>query len=208
METYIIQIIAAAIGGLLLGFEREYKSKSAGLRTVPLITLGSCTFTIISQTIGNETSPDRIAANILTGVGFIGAGVVFKQNNTISGITTAATIWVAAAAGMAFGIENYQLGFSIVGTSLIILIGLKHLHDLITQKHITKVYHIIFKSRRPNFTLIEKLANEHSLTLVENKFVINEQDSEIEFIVKGSEKNLHSLNDNLIQLQEIKSFNA
>ena len=97
----IYLLIALAIGAVI-GAEREYRSKSAGLRTMIIVSLSSCLFTILSLKIGVE-NPDRLAANILTGLGFLGAGVIFKEENRISGITTATTIWMTAALGMAVG---------------------------------------------------------------------------------------------------------
>ncbi|MGS0014437.1 MgtC/SapB family protein, partial [Escherichia coli] len=88
--------------GLLIGVEREYKNKAAGLRTLMLVTTGSCIFTIISMQIG-IANPDRLAANIVTGIGFLGAGAIFKDENRVSGLTTATTIWICAALGMAVG---------------------------------------------------------------------------------------------------------
>jgi putative Mg2+ transporter-C (MgtC) family protein len=90
--------MAVLIGGAI-GAEREYRSKSAGFRTLTLICLGATIFTIFSQYIGGPGNPDRIASNIVTGIGFVGAGVVFKGDGTskVNGITTAAMIWVTAA---------------------------------------------------------------------------------------------------------------
>ena len=97
----IIRIICAFTAGGLMGIEREFRSKPAGFRTMILICVGSCLFAIVSQSFANN--PDRIAANIISGVGFIGAGVVFKEGLHVRGITSAATIWMAAAIGMALG---------------------------------------------------------------------------------------------------------
>jgi putative Mg2+ transporter-C (MgtC) family protein len=105
-ETEILRLaIAAAIGGVI-GAEREYRNKSAGFRTLILICMGSCLFTILSIAIGKD-STDRIASNIVTGIGFLGAGVIFKSGNNINGITTAATVWVTAALGMTVGAGFY-----------------------------------------------------------------------------------------------------
>src|SRR5580698_2942071 len=97
-------VLAILVGGAI-GAEREYRSKSAGFRTLTLICLGATIFTIFSQYIGGPGNPDRIASNIVTGIGFVGAGVVFKGDGTtrVNGITTAAMIWVTAALGMAIG---------------------------------------------------------------------------------------------------------
>src|SRR5689334_14143868 len=101
METNLLIKVAVAIAvGALVGAEREYRSKSAGFRTMVLISVGATIFTYCSQLIGGPNSPDRIASNIATGIGFIGAGVIFKSEGRVSGLTSAATIWVVAAMGM------------------------------------------------------------------------------------------------------------
>jgi uncharacterized membrane protein YhiD involved in acid resistance len=94
---------AAALGAFI-GLERELRGYPAGVRTVALVALGSALFTDVSQLMGEQ---DRVAAGIVTGIGFLGAGVIFREGYTVRGITTAATIWSAAAIGMAIGRELY-----------------------------------------------------------------------------------------------------
>lgn len=95
----IIKLLISAGTGAIIGLEREYHSKSAGLRTMILICLGSTLFTIISIKLGSD--PARIAANIVTGIGFVGGGIIFRDNSNgrITGITTAAAAWVTAGYG-------------------------------------------------------------------------------------------------------------
>src|ERR1700736_2801153 len=100
----LIKIAIAVLCGGLLGLERQYKNKTAGFRTIILICLGSALFTMVAQHGGQVAN-----LNIVTGVGFIGAGVIFKDNITVSGLTTAAVIWISAAIGMAIGSGNYTL---------------------------------------------------------------------------------------------------
>ena len=107
--------MAALIGGVI-GAEREYRNKSAGFRTLILICMGSCLFTILSIAIGRD-STDRIASNIVTGIGFLGAGVIFKSGNSVNGITTAASVWVTAALGMTVGAGFYEA--SIIGCLMV-----------------------------------------------------------------------------------------
>ena len=95
--------LAAVLGGLI-GLERELRGYPAGIRTLALVTMGSLLFTDVSQLLGGD---DRVAAGIVTGIGFLGAGVIFREGYTVRGITTAATIWSAAAIGMAIGRELY-----------------------------------------------------------------------------------------------------
>jgi len=94
---------AALLGGTI-GLQRELRGYPAGIRTLALVTLGSALFTDVSQLLGGD---DRVAAGIVTGIGFLGAGVIFREQFTVRGITTAATIWSAAALGMAVGRELY-----------------------------------------------------------------------------------------------------
>ncbi|MEM1514571.1 MAG: MgtC/SapB family protein [Candidatus Bathyarchaeia archaeon] len=103
----IFRLILAMIMGLLIGFEREMSHKPAGLRTHILVCLGSCLFTLIS--IKFSFDPARIAAGIVAGIGFIGAGTILAERERIVGITTAASLWVTAAIGLALGIGEYML---------------------------------------------------------------------------------------------------
>jgi len=115
-----VRLLLAAEFGLAVGYERRSADKPAGLRTLSLVCLGSAMFTIISA-FGFETADQsRVAAQIVTGVGFLGAGTILGSGVTISGLTTAATIWATAAIGMAVGSGLYIA--SVSGTVLILVI--------------------------------------------------------------------------------------
>ncbi len=103
LEIVARLVLAAALGGFV-GLERELRGYPAGIRTLALVAIGATLFTEISQLLGGN---DRVAAQIVTGIGFIGAGLIFREGYTVRGITTAATIWAAAAMGMAVGMELY-----------------------------------------------------------------------------------------------------
>jgi len=120
---FAVRLVVAAVLGAVIGFERERRGRSAGIRTFAAVALGSCAFTLISFIVtptGNETT--RIAAQIVTGVGFLGAGVILHdQGQThISGLTTSATMWSAGAVGMAVGFGLYIL--AVVTTALLLLL--------------------------------------------------------------------------------------
>lgn len=121
----VLQLVLAAVLGGVIGLEREYRHRPAGLRTYLLVSLGACLFTVLSRTVLNLTgeglNPTQIAAQIVTGIGFIGAGVIFRHEEKIEGITTAAGLWVAAAIGMAVASGYY---FISIATTLLILITL------------------------------------------------------------------------------------
>jgi len=116
----LISIGVSVFCGALLGIEREYRNKSTGLRTIMLICLGSTVFTLVSHH-GADTD-DRIAANIITGIGFIGAGVIFKDKMGVLGLTTASVIWAAAAIGMTAGVGAYSLSLITTATVLAVLL--------------------------------------------------------------------------------------
>jgi len=110
-------ILAAALGAAL-GFERELRQKSAGLRTNILIAVGAAVFTMMSIELADAagTDPTRIAAQIVTGVGFLGAGAIMRTGSGVQGLTTAATVWVNAAVGVAAGGGKTHL--AIIGTGV------------------------------------------------------------------------------------------
>jgi len=155
LETeQIFQILGALAAGAILGVEREYHNKPAGFRTMILISVSSCLFSILSVSL---SSGDRIASNIVTGIGFIGAGVVFKEGNTVRGITSAALIWMAAAIGMSIGLKHYGLASLVVLVVLLVLVALTKIETIVDNVHQIKNYEIQFDSTRYS---IDKLENE------------------------------------------------
>lgn len=108
-QIYIlIKLSTSLILGLLIGLERELKSSTAGMRTHTLVALGSTLFTLMSVKIaGPGVDISRIAAQIVVGIGFIGGGAIFKSQNRVVGLTTAASLWVTAAIGMVIGLGEF-----------------------------------------------------------------------------------------------------
>ena len=111
MSDIYLQLILAVVLGSLMGFERRLAHKTAGMRTFALVTLGAAVFSIMSQSVGDA---GRIASGIVTGIGFLGAGLIILRHNNgeeerVWGLTTAAGLWVAAAVGMAIGFRYYEV---------------------------------------------------------------------------------------------------
>lgn len=200
-----IQLLISLLVGGIIGIEREYSNKSAGFRTMILICLGSTLLTIISENIAQQ-SDDRIAANIITGIGFIGAGVVFKEGFTVTGLTTAASIWVTSALGMAIGSHNYMLAG--VGTTLtiIVLFLFEYLQNMIDRLHHTRRYNIIF---RRNYIDTQEIKDH--LTSLGLKCVTRletKKDDEIYFsiAVSGKKDKIEAFNNYLLNTEFVKSF--
>lgn len=119
---HIVRLLVAVLLGGLIGLEREVRDKPAGLRTIILICVGACLFTILSETVGGpDWETTRIAAQIVTGIGFLGAGVILRGRASVFGITTASTIWAVAAIGMTVGFG--YTGLAVFGT-IVILVAL------------------------------------------------------------------------------------
>ncbi|OPB87451.1 MgtC/SapB family protein [Elizabethkingia ursingii] len=159
----ILLILASVFVGGIIGIEREYQLKAAGLRTMILVTLGSCMFTMLSRSLGGPGSPDRIAANIITGIGFVGAGVIFKEENRVSGLTTAVTIWICAALGMTIGAGYYaEAGYGMT-VVVILLISLKYVQDIIDKISSLHIYRITIPYDDEVIEKYETIFKEHRL---------------------------------------------
>ena len=119
---FILRILVAGLLGGLIGFEREFRAKEAGVRTHFIVALGSALFMIISQyAFTGQFDHARVAAQVVSGIGFIGAGVIIFQKNVVRGITTAAGLWVAAAIGLACGAGMYALATAAMLMTIICL---------------------------------------------------------------------------------------
>ena len=133
----IQRLLTAAFLGSILGFERELRHKSAGLRTNILIAIGSALFTLMSYEIAADTAgadPGRLAAQIVTGIGFLGAGAIMRTNAGVHGLTTAATVWVNAAVGVAAGGGEYHLAYIATAITVAVLLVLQPLETMIDRR--------------------------------------------------------------------------
>ena len=131
----ILAVVLAVVLGAVVGIEREFKQKAAGLRTNVLICVGAAVFTIISRKMGAEDNQSitRIAAQIVTGVGFLGAGAIIRDRAGILGLTTATTIWLVASIGMACGAGYYKLALATTVIVISVLIGLSYLERAVRR---------------------------------------------------------------------------
>lgn len=190
--------------GALLGFEREYRNKSAGFRTLILITLGSTIFTMMSAQMGD----DRIAANIITGIGFIGAGVIFKDNYSVTGLTTAAVIWMAAAIGMVVGMADYELSIA-VALAVVIILSLFHgFENLLDWVHNRKTLRVTFTG--PDISaLIELEAHliNKNLRYQRKEVAKHEGKLAVVLLVFGRKNRIKALVNDLLNNPVIEHFN-
>jgi len=195
----LVRILISIACGSIIGFEREYKNKNAGFRTLILICLGSTIFTIVSQRVSGS-SDDRIAANIITGIGFIGAGVIFKDGLSVKGLTTAAVIWVVAALGMVIGIFHYSLSIILTLIVLVILALFNKVEMLIDLIHHQRKFKIIFiDADMLNLKTVEHEVKERGLKLRPLSLTKCHNKIHLVFEVTGRKKHLAQFNRYLIE---------
>jgi putative Mg2+ transporter-C (MgtC) family protein len=141
----VTRLLVASLLGSIIGFDREYHHKPSGLRTNLLICFGCALFTFLSAVLAGEANPDkgRVASNIVQGIGFLGAGLILHNRNRVSGLTSAATVFVVASIGMACGAGLY---LPAVLATVVVLIALESVGMLETRLNL-KIYPLLYEAR-------------------------------------------------------------
>ena len=145
---FFFRLLVAGVLGAIIGLDREYRAKEAGFRTHFLVALGSALFMIVSKygfwdILGNTgigLDPSRIAAQVVSGIGFLGAGTIIIQKLFVRGLTTAAGIWATSAIGLAVGAGQYWLGISAMLLTLLGLEGLGYIFQKISQRNVLLIF--------------------------------------------------------------------
>ena len=201
-----MKLFVALIIGAIIGAEREYKSKAAGFRTVILITVGSTIFTIVSNVIGMD---GRVASNIVTGIGFLGAGSIFREGTIIKGITTATTIWISAAIGMAVGIGKYEFAFLSLFVVMLVLLSFNWIQRLIDKTNKIENYTITLNNQKiNNKDSLKDFIKSHNLIVKTIKQSKNKENQTFIFSVQGSAINHNKLVESLFESEFIISFES
>ena len=207
MIELLIKLGAALLVGGLVGAEREYRDKAAGFRTIIFITVGATLFTIFSTVIaGEENDPARIAANIVTGIGFLGAGAIMRESGRVAGLTTAATIWLAAALGMGIGSSQYLLvGIATVVVLFVLWIfpSIEHWIDNIREARTYKV-HIALDSSKA--TALDDIFSSLSLHIFRRHVVKSKEQMICTWTAQGTPKNHEKLIKTLLSDKEVLEF--
>lgn len=203
----VYKALMAVAAGLILGLERELKDKAAGLKTITIITLGATLFSIISYKVGGVDRGTNIAAYIVSGVGFLGAGVIFKDGFTVSGLTTAGIIWIAAAIGTSIGFGEFYMAIIFLVACLLVILVTPLINKLFVSRKQTRQLQIeidrnnigiketIFKTLQQQNIGIE----EKKIELKQNSLIIS-----IELILKDG--HAEWLQHYLLQNNNILSF--
>lgn len=187
----LVKLVLAALAGGVVGLEREKHGRPAGLRTHLLVALGACLMMIVSEAFSLKYAdhdmqsalridPGRTAAQIITGIGFLGAGVIIKEGITVRGLTTAASLWLVAGLGMAFGMGLFLPGLMATVLALLSLIFLKKLEPIINKDRYLDI--AVTAANRPELQdELEQLFTERRLRITDIRSHVDLQHDEIIF---------------------------
>lgn len=203
----VVRLFLSAILGGAVGFEREAHNRPAGFRTHILVTVGASLLMLVSLDMGPQADPSRIAAQVVSGIGFLGAGTILRTGNNIEGLTTAASLWVCSAIGLSIGNGYYAGG--IIAT-LIVLFFLERASNF--EKHINKKSYKVMRIRgrtKPGFIgEIGTVLGQHNIIIkniaIEATDIKEDIDEEIVFTLKIPKKT--KLEDTLGSLYNIKGI--
>jgi putative Mg2+ transporter-C (MgtC) family protein len=170
LEDLLKLLLAVVVGGLI-GAEREFRHRAAGFRTIIFICLGSTLFTMFSLKLGGEVSPVRIAAHMVTGVGFLCAGVILEEGSRIVGLTTASAIWLTAALGMGVGGGQYAVALLALAGALIVLWVFPRLEEWIYSVREGRTYEVTCALDQEKLREYEELFGECGLDVKSHKLV-------------------------------------
>ena len=187
-EEILLKLAVSVLLGSIIGLEREYRGKSAGFRTIILITTGATLFTLLSQLISANES-DRIASNIVTGIGFLGAGVIFRDHKTVSGLTTAASVWAAAAIGMAVGAGYYFMAGAGCGIIVTVLLLFLPVQKKIDQFNLVKNYQFRCTYTDAVIEHYRRFIEKYNLAVLHSSFHKAGNELNCHWTVQGTERN-------------------
>lgn len=203
----IIKIFIAMLCGGIIGIEREFKDKPAGLRTNILVSTGSCLFVIFGLKMVEMYNEDagRILGPIITGIGFLGAGTIIRARGSVRGLTSAATIWVVAGVGMSAGLGLFFLALAISLMVLFILFIMPIGEEAISAYGVTDLNFIVVSKHTP-YAIHRIRWVIKDLGISYNKLQVTKEDAllELKFIAHGSHKDLSDLVPKLLDLPEVK----
>lgn len=198
-------VLVSILCGSAVGFEREFKNKSAGFRTVILICFGSTIFTLLSR-MGN-LSDDRIAANIVTGIGFLGAGVIYQGKFSVQGLTTAAVIWTMAAIGMMIGFGEFKFSFYLTACMVIVLSLFQKIENLLADIYSVRSIRVTFKDYQSHHLLeFEDFIAQRHLKLVRKGIEKEGEHLTIFYEITGNRMKIRKTNEEIIKLEYIYAF--
>ena len=209
----LVRLVLAVVLGGAIGWEREASSKPAGLRTNILICVGAALFTDLSIRFGGLAvegavrDPGRIAAQVVTGIGFLGAGTIIQARGTVTGLTTAATLWVVAGIGMSVGIGSYVEAVGATLLVLIVLVKLARMEDAIARRRPAH-FRIVLESVAGAGEIVEEDVLEMGLQIISRRI---EKDAKLRSVilhlwVRGKPEAIRVAQERLVVREDVAGF--
>lgn len=206
----VLSTLTAILAGMVVGFDREAKKKPAGIRTMSIVALGACAMTIVSRKIAEQGGgdPTRIAAQIVSGVGFLGAGAIIQSRSGVRGLTTSATIWGVAAVGMVCGAGYIGPGVGLAG----LIRGSIFLTDFVEMAYAgpckTNAYRLLFRDDDGKTRIFaEEILEEHNILAGQRQYFLTDSDlMQLEFVCCIKHKAHRSLLGELARIPGVHSL--
>ena len=202
----IIKLILAIVVGGLIGAEREFRHRAAGFRTIIFICLGSTLFTMFSLELGGEVSPVRIAAHMVTGVGFLCAGVILEKKSRIVGLTTASTIWFTAAMGMGIGGGQYKIIAMALISAMVILWVFPKFEEWIFNVREMRTYEMVCEINRDRLKELEGIFKECGLQVKGHKLAKKNDEMVCNIDAYGAPENHERVMEKLFTEADVKEI--
>ncbi len=203
----LVKILLAVAAGGLVGLEREFRDKDAGFRTLIFICVGAALFTMFSLKLaGPDNEPTRIAANIVSGVGFLGAGVILREGVRIKGLTTASTIWLTAALGMGIGGGQFALIGAAVAIILVVLWVFPRFEHWVDNLREERTYDVLCLAEQAKFGELEKCFKEHGLKIRSHRLGRDGDLMSCTWVASGSPQAHDAMMEVLFEDPQVREF--
>ncbi len=202
----LLKLLFALLAGGLIGAEREFRDKAAGFRTLILICAGAALFTMLSRCFGTSGDPARIAAGVVSGIGFLGAGVILRDRGHIVGLTTAAIIWMTAAIGMAIGGGQFLLALAALLLVLAVLWIFPFFERRIDLVRETRSFEIVLPHKPEKVEELAAVFHQAGLTTISRKIVKGKDHLLVQIDAYGAEPGFIRLTGRLIADPEVHEF--
>lgn len=214
-SVIVVRLLLSFVSGLAIGLERSSKLQAAGLRTHTLICVGATGVMLLSPCVSEITGdhigdPGRIAAQVVSGMGFLGGGAILKMGANVKGLTTATTIWVTAGIGLVIGAGLYSAGAMLVLLVLITLAGLDKIEKCVFPTRQNKRLEIQFSHHEPEVNEVMELLRKHSIIVISTNFQHSKSETsfpKLVLLISVPQKlNIRKLNHEVHMLECVQQF--
>ncbi|MBR3899214.1 MAG: MgtC/SapB family protein [Elusimicrobiaceae bacterium] len=207
MEDLIVKIVLSLVLGGVMGLERQYNDKPAGYATNSIICVGATLFTILSLYMAQMGGdPGRIAAQIVSGVGFLGAGAILREGNKVSGLTTAAAVWLVAAIGMAVGFGQYLLAAGACGIVLLMQLGVRRTLGLVEKLRRYDTFYLTCQPQWKVVDQIRKTIEDQNVQILKQEVSKHDGHFNVSIVATFTGHEFQNLTKELLEMPEVYSL--